>query len=153
MAVVETITEILQQNALVSIALISIAVALTSTLVYKYFTDQGLIKQVRDDIKKYQDQIKAHKGDQEKVMELHKKVTDLNMQIMPQQFKPMLITIIPFLIIFWILSTVFGQLVLIPTGTFHVPLSSHETGLGWVGTYVIFSMIFTTIFRKALKVA
>ena len=44
MAVVETITEILQQNALVSIALISIAVALTSTLVYKYFTDQGLIK-------------------------------------------------------------------------------------------------------------
>ncbi len=152
MVIVETITEILQQNALISIALISVVVALTSTLVYKYFTDQNLIKQVRDDIKKYQDQIKAHKGNQEKIMELHKKVTDLNMQIMPQQFKPMFITIVPFLIIFWILSNLFGSMVLIQF-PYHVPLSSHETGLGWVGVYVIFSMIFTTLFRKALKVA
>jgi len=147
-----TIVNILQQNALISLALISSCVALLSTLVYKYFTDQGLIKQVREDMKKYQDQIKAHKGDQEKVMELHKKITDLNMKIMPEQFKPMLITIVPFLVIFWLLSTLFGNMVLIPI-PYHVPLSAHETGLGWIGTYVIFSMVFTTILRKALKVA
>ncbi|MBS3065383.1 MAG: DUF106 domain-containing protein [DPANN group archaeon] len=147
----EIIIQTMQQNTLVSIALVSAAVAMISTLVYKYFTDQSLIKQVRDDMKKYQDQIKEAKDNQEKALELNKKINELNMKILPQQFKPMMITIIPFLIIFQILRTIFSTMLVIPL-PFHVPLSSFETGLGWLGTYVIFSMIFTTAFRKALKV-
>ncbi len=145
------VIEILQQNALFTILGISAALSLATTLVYKFMTDQTLIKQVKEDVKKYQKEMKEHKGDTAKVMELSKKMNALNMKIMPQQFKPMLITIIPFIIIFYLLRSIYMGMVIIPFD-FHFPLSGLETGLGWIGTYIIFSMVLTTVFRKAMKV-
>ena len=141
------IVEILQQNALLSIAGISALLALGSTLVYKYATDQSLIKAVREEIKKIQGEIKANKEDPKQVAELHKKMTPLNLRIMTQSLKPMIITIVPFLLIFFVLKNTYEELGQI------IPLSFWEGHLGWIGTYIIFSLIFTTVFRKALKVA
>ena len=146
-----TFVEIMQNNAIIAILGISVLLSLATTLVYKYMTDQALIKQVRDDIKKYQKEMKESKSDPAKMMELSKKTSALSMKIMPQQFKPMLITIIPFIVIFWWLGKIFTGMTVIPFN-FHFPLSSMETGLGWIGVYIIFSMIFTTAIRKALKV-
>ncbi len=145
------VIELMQQYALLTILGISVLLSLATTLVYKYMTDQALIRQVREDIKKYQREMKEHKGDAQKAMELSKKISELNMKIMPQQFKPMLITIIPFIIVFYLLNKIYTGMVIVPFG-FHFPLSSLETGLGWIGTYIIFSMISTTAFRKLLKI-
>ena len=145
------IVQILQQYALPSIIGISAALALGSTLVYKYATDQNLVKAMREEIKKAQAEMKLNKGDPQKLAELQKKIMPINMKLMAQSFKPMLLTIVPFIIIFALLGKVYGNMTIVPF-SFHFPLSRLATGLGWVGTYIIFSMILTTVIRKALKV-
>lgn len=133
------------------ILLVSVILSLVTTLIYKFATDQSLMKQIKDDIKKYQEQLKQCKSDPAKSLEIQKQMMPLNSKLMMQSMKPMLITIIPFIVVFQLLARVYSGYVVIPL-SFHFPLSGLETGLGWIGTYIIFSMIFTTLFRKALKV-
>jgi uncharacterized membrane protein (DUF106 family) len=140
------IVEILQQNALLSIIGISVGLALGSTLVYKFATDQSLIKAIREEVKKMQQEMKDNKDNPQKVAELQTKMVPLNLKLMSQSLRPMLITIVPFIILFVLLGRVYGDMIVIP-------LSFWEGHLGWIGTYIIFSMLFTTLFRKALKVA
>jgi len=139
------IVEILQQNTLLSIIGISAALALGSTLVYKFATDQALVKAIREEVKKIQVEMKENKGNPQKLAELQNKVMPLNLKLMSQSFRPMLITIVPFIILFALLGRVYGTMIV-------VPLSFWEGHLGWIGTYIIFSIIFTTLLRKALKV-
>jgi uncharacterized membrane protein (DUF106 family) len=145
MVFIETLTAFLQQNALLSLTIICVVLSLATTLVYKHFTDQSLIRQIREDIKKYQEQMKQHKGDAQKQLEIQSKMTELNMKMMPQTFKPMIITMIPFLLIFTFLNKVYLGMIIIP-------LPFWEGHLGYIGTYIILSMIFSTLFRKWLKV-
>ena len=85
--------------AIVVILIISVLVSILSNLAYKYATDQAMIKQVREDIKKHQESLKAQ-TDPQKKLEIQSQITSLSMKLMPQTFKPMLVTIVPFLIIF-----------------------------------------------------
>ncbi|MBD3263277.1 DUF106 domain-containing protein [Candidatus Woesearchaeota archaeon] len=133
------------------ILMISAVLSLVVTLVYKFATDQAVMKELKEQIKKYQQQMKEHKDNLQKMNEIQKKSMKLNMKLMKQNFKPMLITMVPFIIIFWWLRGIYEGVVVIPL-SFHFPLSGLETGLGWIGFYIICSMIFTTVFRKALKV-
>ncbi len=139
------ITMLLTANPFLSITLISIGLSLFTTLIYKYATDQGMLKQIREDMKKYQEQMKTHKDSPEKLSEIQGQIMPLQSKMMMQTMKPMIITMIPFIIIFKVLSDIYNS-------TIVIPLSFWPGHLGWVGTYVIFSMIFTTIFRKVLKV-
>ena len=133
------------------ILLISVILSIVTTLIYKYATDQAMLKQIKEDIKKYQEQLKQCKDDPAKTLEIQKQMMPLNSKMMMQSMKPMLITIIPFLVIFQLLGMWYNSLTVIPL-SFHFPLSKLPTGIGWIGTYIIFSMVFTTLFRKALKV-
>lgn len=137
--------------AIVLIAIISAVLSIIVAFVYKLATDQNLMKELKSDLKKYTTQMKEAKDDPTKMMEYQKKAMDINMKVMKQNFKPMMITFIPFIGVFWGLRSLFEGITVIPFN-YHVPLSGLTTGLGWVGTYIIFSMIFTTIFRKLLKV-
>lgn len=145
MTFIETLTTFLQQNALISLTIICAVLSIGTTLVYKYFTDQSLMKQIKEDIKKYQEQMKLHKGDAPKQLEIQSKMTALNMKMMPQTFKPMIITMIPFLLIFTFLNKVYLGMIILP-------LPFWKGHLGYIGTYIILSMIFSTLFRKWLKV-
>lgn len=127
------------------IILLSAILSFFVTLAYKFLTDQVLMKELKADLKKYQQQMKEAKGDLQRLSELQKKAMEVNMRYMRQTLKPMLITILPFLAIFAWLRSVYGSVVVIP-------LSFWPGHLGWIGTYIIFSMIFTTLFRKLLKV-
>jgi uncharacterized membrane protein (DUF106 family) len=125
--------------------LISIVLSLIVSLVYKYMTDQTLMRELKKDLKKYQDAMKDARDDAAKTSELSKKAMAVNMKYMKQTMKPMLITMLPFILIFWWLKSVLVDVIVIP-------LSFWPGHLGWVGTYIIFSMAFTTLFRKLLKV-
>ena len=126
--------------------LISIVLSIFVSLIYKYMTDQTLMRELKKDLKKYQDAMKETKDDPDKMSDLSKKAMSVNMKYMKQTMKPMLITMLPFILIFWWLRSILEDVIV-------VPLSFWPGHLGWIGTYIIFSMIFTTIFRKALKVA
>ena len=72
------------------------------------------------------------------------------MEQMRHSFKPMLYTMIPFLLVFSWLRTTYdgsGNVVLF---SFILPVIGWD-GLGWLGWYILSSMVVSIILNKALK--
>ena len=127
------------------IALISMSVALMITLVNKFAIDQNVMKEMKKDIAKYRSEMKANRGDLEKIKKIQPKMMEISMKQMKMSFKPMMYYFIPIILVFtWMKSVLVDVVVL--------PLSFWPGHLGWLGTYIIFSIVFSTFFRKALKV-
>ncbi len=94
---------LLKLEPLFAIIVISVVLSAIITILYKYLTDQTLMKSLREQLKHYQQQMKEHKKEPEKMMEIQKKSMEVNMKYMMQSFKPMLFTFIPIILIFgWI---------------------------------------------------
>jgi len=83
-----------------AIIIISLAIAVLITFVYKWMTDQHLMRTLKADIKGFQRQMKELKHDPKKVMEVQKRAMETNMKYMMHSMKPTLITFIPIIIIF-----------------------------------------------------
>jgi len=130
------------------IAFMTVAVILITlliTLVQKYTVDQNVMRELKEDSKKMRKELKAVKDDPAKFQQHQKKMMDLSMKQMKMSFKPMMYYFIPIILVFtWMKSVLVDVVVL--------PLSFWPGHLGWLGTYIIFSIVFSTFFRKALKV-
>lgn len=133
-----------------SLIAISFVLTLLVTLSYKYLTDQTLIKQLKEEVKALQGRMKEEKENKEKLTEIQKELLAKNSQLMKHNLKPTLYTFIPIIIIFgWVRKTFLPAGNLIDWGT-SIPLFG--TGAGWLLTYIICSIIFSIIIRKALKI-
>lgn len=128
-------------SPLTGIIFVSFILTLLSTLAYKLFTDQKLMKDVKDEMKDIRKEMKEFAHDPAKVAELQKRSLEKSANQMKQSFKPMLITIIPFLLVFNWLRTEYEVLTVNFLG-----ISS------WFWTYFIFTIIFSIVLRKLLKV-
>ncbi|MBW2982252.1 DUF106 domain-containing protein [Candidatus Woesearchaeota archaeon] len=83
-----------------AVFIMAFVIALLITLVYKWMTDQHLMKSLKEEIKGFQQQMKEFKHDPKKVMEIQKRAMQTNMKYMMHSFKPTLITFLPIIIIF-----------------------------------------------------
>ncbi|MBI4141918.1 DUF106 domain-containing protein [Candidatus Woesearchaeota archaeon] len=126
------------------ITALSFFIALLTTLVYKWTTNQSVMKELKQEIKTLQEQAKQLKQQPEKAMEIHKKVMETNMQYMRHSMKPTLITFLPIIIIFGWMQTHFTD-----AGTL---LNLGFIELGWLGTYFITTIIFSMLLRKIFKI-
>ncbi len=79
--------------------IVTFLVTLLITLIYKYTTNQELVKRLRDEMKDIQKQIKESQHDLEKVKQLQKDSFEKMGQQFKQSMKPMFITMIPMIII------------------------------------------------------
>ena len=135
---------LIRWNNLFGLLIIVLFINIIITLIHKYATDQNALKELRDKSKEIQKQMKEAQKNQD-----HEKVTQLSKESFSQageQFKhsfaSMGYTALPLILFFrWF-------------GDFFKDLSDPKIfiGLGWFGTYLIFSIIFSTIIRKVLKV-
>lgn len=82
-----------------AILIISAGITLLITIVYKYTTNQKEMKTIKEDLKKYQKEMRKEK-DPKKMMATQKKALDLNMKYMMSSFKSTIYTFIPIIIIF-----------------------------------------------------
>ena len=122
-------------NARISIVILSFLVTLFITIVTYYMTDRERMKELKEKQKRLRAEIKNHRDNPQKMMELNKQM----MEDMPEQlkhsFKPMMITMIPILIIFaWLRST-------------FVLTAIAKTWFWW---YIGSSIIFSISLRKML---
>jgi len=85
---------------LAGIAIISFLISFIITIVYKYMTDQTMMKDLKEQQKEFQKKMKEHSKDPEKLMKVQKQAMEVNMKYMTQSFKPTLITFLPIIIIF-----------------------------------------------------
>jgi len=122
-----------------SMLIITLVLAVIITVIYKYTTNQKLMKELKDEMKSYQAKIKEHKDNPQKMMKLQKEMMEKNMRYMKHSMKPTLITFIPLIIFYAWLKQAYGDTPLL-------------FGLGWIWTYIIFSIVFSSIFRKLLRI-
>lgn len=96
---------LLQLPLLWVIIILSFALSLLVTIIYKLVTDQNLMKQLKDELKEFQKEMKELKSHPEKMMEVQKKAMQTNMRYMMLSMKSTLITFIPLIIIFGWMSS------------------------------------------------
>ena len=133
-----------------SLVIISFLITLLITLAYKLFTDQSLMKALKAELKSLQKDLRKLKDDPGKLVKVNKHLMEKNLQYMKHSMKPMLFTFIPIIIIFGWLKKRFivgGDLF---SWGFHIPFFG--TGIGWLMTYILSSIVFSIIIRKLLKI-
>jgi uncharacterized membrane protein (DUF106 family) len=131
-----TIVEMMSANPKVSIAVFSVVVTLISTLVQKHFTDQEHLKSLKKRQKEIQAEIKKTK-EPSVMQELNSEMLQLTGLMFKKSMKPMFVTMIPFLILFTWLRSIY------------VPVM----GNGWIWYYIGYSVLASIVLRKVLKVA
>lgn len=113
---------------ILAILFLALVLGLISTLLQKYLTDQAKMKRLKDDTKKYQEQMKKLRGEPEKLMKVQQKVIPIQMELMKESFKPLLVSLIPFLLIFFWLSNHFAYHQIQPNTPFVVS-TTFESGI------------------------
>jgi len=91
---------ILKIPTLLAVALLSFLISLIITIVYKFTTDQNLMKQLKDEMKELQKEMKELKNHPDKAMEVNKRFMNTNKKYMIQSFKSTIYSILPIFIIF-----------------------------------------------------
>ena len=123
-----------------SLLVISFIMSLIVTLVYKWTTDQELMKSLKAEIKDIQKKMREFKDSPEKMMELQKPLKEKTIAQFKHGLRPTLYTFLPFILLFGWMKEVYsseGAILL---------------GLSWIWIYIISSIIFGTILRKILRV-
>jgi uncharacterized membrane protein (DUF106 family) len=82
------------------ILIISFFVSLLTTLIYKWTTNQILLKEIKSETKKLQNRLKLVSKQPEKAMAIQQEMMKLNMEYMKSSFKPMIFTFIPIILFF-----------------------------------------------------
>ena len=141
-----TFGALLNWDLLLGMIIIVLLLNLVLVLIHKYTTDQEKLKSLKDEQKKLREEMKQLKDQPEKLMELQKKQMSNMNESMFKSFdlvmKPLLYTFLPIILFFrWF-------------NDFFIALQNPKIfiGLGWFGTYIIFSIIANLLLRKALKV-
>lgn len=130
------IQNLIIDNPKLSIVIISFLISLFVTVIRYFMTDKEKMREIKEKQKKLRAEMKMYKNNPEKMMELNRKMIDDLPEQMKQGFKPMIITLIPILLIFAWMKSVYAVT---------------EIANSWLWWYIISSIIFSIILGKIFK--
>ena len=113
-----------------AIVIISVIFSLITNLAYKFFTDQHVMKQLKTDLKKHQDEMNKTKDDPKKLMEIQKQAMEKNFEYMKHSMKPTLITFLPIILIFGWLTANLAYDPITPGSDFNTSIIFNEAATG-----------------------
>jgi len=131
-----TLTEMMIANSKISLLVVSVIVTFVSTVAHKWLTNQEHMKSLKKRQKEIQKELKGCK-DECKMKELNSEMLKMTGVMMKASFKPMFVTIIPFLLLFMWLRGIYTPVM----------------GSSWIWYYLGFSVVSSMILRKIMKVA
>ena len=122
--------------------LIIIFISLATTLIQKYATDQKTLKELRKEQKLLQQEMKKYRDDPQKMLELQKKSFEFIPKTMKLSMRAFAYTAIPLILFFRWFYDIFNAMD-----------NPHFFGIfSWFWFYLIFTLVFSSVFRKILKV-
>ena len=130
------LVEIVKANPIVSLAVISVIVTLISTLAQKWLTNQEHLKNLKRRQKEIQKELRGCK-DGNIMKELNAEMMKLTALMFKSSLKPTMVTIVPFLILFAWLRSIYSVVM----------------GSSWIWYYLGFSIVASMILRKVLDVS
>ena len=111
---------------------LSFVITIIITLIYKYTTNQSLMKDLKDELKALQKEAKELRNQPEKAMEVQKKVMDTNSKYMMHSFKPMIFTFIPVILFFGWMNLHLAYYPIAPGEEFSVTMDFNDGVMGFV---------------------
>lgn len=134
---------LLNWNLTWGFVILILIITIVTTFVRKYTTDQKTLKELREQQKEINKRAKKVRDNPEKMMEIQKELMPLTMEMMKLNMRSIAYTGIPFILFFRWFMDFFNAL-------------GNPVFLGflsWFWFYLIFTMIFSSILGKTLKVA
>jgi uncharacterized membrane protein (DUF106 family) len=123
---------LLQLDSVISILIISLLVALLSTIIYKYATDQKTMKHLKEKMKKDQKKIKQLRNKPEEMLKFQKKSMATSFEYTKMSMKASLFTIIPILLIFGWIKGHLGYMPIMPGEEFQIEVLMDKNFDGFV---------------------
>ncbi len=144
---------LLNWNLTIGMLIIVFMITLITSLIQKYTTDQKALKELREEQKILQEEMKKYQNNPAKVSELSKKQLEFIPKTMKLTSRGILFTGIPFILLFrWF----YDFFVLVNEDLkFFGFWSVNGTFLnapGWFWFYFVFAIVFSSFLRKFLKI-
>lgn len=127
---------LLNMDALLSVGIVALLVSLIITLIYKYTTDQNLMKRLKDEMKELQTEMKTLRDHPEKMMQVQKQAMQSNMKYMTQSMKSTLYTFLPIIVIFAWMNAHYAFEPILPGQQFSATLEFAKGSIGEVTVLV-----------------
>ncbi|MBW2975297.1 DUF106 domain-containing protein [Candidatus Woesearchaeota archaeon] len=108
------------------IVIMAFLITLIITVIYKYTTNQSLMKELKGEMKELQKEIRELKHDPKKAMEVQKKAMQTNMKYMSHSMRSMLFTFIPIILIFGWMNAHLAYHPILPGQEFTTSISFYE---------------------------
>ena len=137
-----TLGYLLNINLQIGFVLIVIVITFVTTVIQKYGTDQEALKSLKEQQKSLQAEMKQHRGDPSKMIELQKQQLEHLPKTFELTMKPVVYTAIPFILLIRWFDDIFKNLGDPKVLGF----------LSWFWGYLVLSIILSMILRKIMKV-
>lgn len=111
-----------------AILIVSILISVFITLALKYFTDQTMMKGLREEMNEMQKKMRNMKSNPEKAMKLNQRLMDANLKYMSASMKPTIITFLPIILVFGWLNSHLGYYPLEPGRNFTLTATFRSSG-------------------------
>lgn len=134
--VIEFIQSFMQSNPRTGVILAALLISLFVSLVNFFVLDKEKMHEIRNKQKSLQEEMKKHKDNPQKLMELQKEMFSHIGENFRHSLKPMLITFIPLILLFPLIRSM---------------LLTTEIAKTWFWWYLGSSIIGSMVFRKLLK--
>lgn len=130
-------------NLTIGSLIVFFIIALITTIVQKYATDQETLRELKKEQKELHKEMQKYKDDPKKMMEMQKSIWPTSVKIMQVSMKGSLFTLIPFILLFrWFME-------------FFTALGNPKFFgfISWFWFYLISILIFSSFLRKGMNVA
>ena len=159
------------QNPILTVLVVAFIVSLITTIANKFLVDQDEMNEIQANMKEFQEELREAQrtGDGKKMAKLQAQQADMmkdQSKMMSNSFKPMIVTMIPILLIFWWMrgSVISNLVVSLPASVYWISLTPlwHFFGQfiyggtpvpgvrGWLLWYMICTFAMSQILRKFL---
>jgi uncharacterized membrane protein (DUF106 family) len=134
--VIEFIQSFAQSNPRTFVILVSVLVSLFVSAVNYFVLNKERMREIRARQKSLQEEMKQHKDNPQKMMELQKEMFSHMGESLKHSMKPMLITFIPIILFFPIVRAALVTTTIAST---------------WFWWYLVTSLVSSMVFRKLFK--
>ena len=142
---------LLNLPTLFAVIILSFLISLIITVVYKFTTDQNLMKQLKEEMKEFQKEIKDLRKEPEKAMQVQKRSMQTNMKYMMHSMRSTLFSIIPIIIIFNWMNANFAYDPLLPGQDFTTSIIFEEDVEGVIELSVPEGVVINGGAKKEIK--
>jgi uncharacterized membrane protein (DUF106 family) len=110
--------------------ILSFVIALIITVIYKYTTNQSLMKDLKNELKEFQKEAKSLRDKPEEAMKVQKRMMETNSKYMMHSLKPMLFTFLPIIIFFGWMSAHLAYSPIMPNEEFSITMNFNDGANG-----------------------